>query len=89
MAAKTFAAYVDLISRVQEIVSNEPPKIDFPEEQIKWFKKVIDDHKNVRWTLLFLHQPVWNNPSESFIKMDSFIQDRNFTFFTGQTATRR
>jgi predicted phosphodiesterase len=83
--AKAFAAKVDLFSRVQEIVAGEPPKIDFPEQQIKWFKKVLAENKDVRWTLVFLHQPVWNNPSESFTEIDAAIQDRNFTFFAGHT----
>ena len=36
--AKEFAAKVDLMSRVQEIVAGEPPEIDFQEHQIEWFK---------------------------------------------------
>ena len=84
-AAKAFAAKVDLLNRVQEIVAGEPPKIDFPEQQIEWFKKVLAENRDVRWTLVFLHQPVWNNPSESFKEMDAAIQDRNVTFFAGHT----
>jgi hypothetical protein len=84
-AAKAFAAKVDLLSRVQEMVAGEPPKIDFSEQQIEWFKKVLAENKDVRWTFVFLHQPVWNNPSESFKKMDAAIQGRNFTFFAGHT----
>jgi len=83
--AKDFAAKVDLWSRVQEIVAGEPPKIDFSEQQVEWFKKVLDENKGVRWTLVFLHQPVWNNPSESFKEIDAAIQDRNCTFFAGHT----
>ena len=84
-AAKTFAAKVDLFSRIQEIVAGEPPKIDFSEQQVAWFKKVLAENKDVRWTLVFLHQPVWGNPSESFKEMDALIQDRNFTIFAGHT----
>lgn len=83
--AKAFALKVNLMPRIQEIVAEEPPKIEFPEQQIEWLKKVLDENKDVRWTVLFLHQPVWNNPSESFKKIDTAIQDRNFTFFAGHT----
>jgi 3',5'-cyclic AMP phosphodiesterase CpdA len=84
-AAKAFAAKVDLLPRVQEIVAGEPPKIDFTEQQIDWFKKVLSENTDVRWTLIFLHQPVWNNPSESFKEIDEAIQGRNYTFFGGHT----
>ena len=84
-AAKAFAAKVNLIPRVSEIVAKEPPEVDFPEDQVRWFKKVLEENKDVRWTLVFLHQPVWNNPSSSFQEMDAAIQGRNYTFFAGHT----
>ena len=84
-AAKAFAAEVNLLSRVMEIVAEEPPQIEFPEKQIQWFRKVLEKNQDVRWTLVFLHQPVWNNPSESFKEIDKAIQSRNFTFFAGHT----
>ena len=84
-AAKAFAAEVNLMGRVMEIVAEEPPQIEFPEEQINWFKKVLADNQDVRWTLVFLHQPVWNNPSESFKKIDKAIEGRDYTFFAGHT----
>ncbi len=28
-------------------------------EQIEWAKKEIADHADVRWTLVFIHQPLW------------------------------
>ena len=84
-AAKTFAAEVDLMSRVMEIVAQEPPKIEFPEDQIEWFKKVLAENQDVRWTFVFLHQPVWNNPSDGFKEIDAALQDRDFTAFAGHT----
>ena len=83
--AKEFAAKVELTRRMQEIVAGEPPKIDFPKHQIEWFKKVLAKNKDVRWTFVFMHQPVWNNPSESFKQIDKAIQGRKYTFFAGHT----
>jgi len=60
-------------------------KVEFPEAQQAWLKKVLEDNKDVRWTFLFLHEPVWDNPSESFQNMDQMLQDRDFTFFAGHT----
>ena len=84
-AAKAFAAKVNLIPRVSEIVAEEPPEVDFPEQQVAWFKKVLAENKDVRWTLVFLHQPVWNNPAPSFQEMDAALEGRNYTFFAGHT----
>ena len=84
-AAKAFAAEVNLMGRVMEIVAEEPPKINFPDRQVEWFEKVLAENKDVRWTFVFLHQPVWNSPSESFKRIDAAIQDREYTFFAGHT----
>ena len=85
--AKAFAAKVDLLNRVQEVVKGEPPKIDFEQQRVDWFKKVLAENENVRWTFVFLHQPVWDNPSESFKEMDAAIRrdGRKYTFFAGHT----
>jgi protein-tyrosine phosphatase len=60
-------------------------KVEFPETQRTWLKNVLDANKEVRWTFLFLHEPVWDNPSDSFKEIDRMLQDRDFTFFAGHT----
>jgi protein-tyrosine phosphatase len=60
-------------------------RVEFPETQRAWLKKVLEKNQDVRWTFLFLHEPVWDNPSESFEEMDQMLQDRDFTFFAGHT----
>jgi len=60
-------------------------KVDFPEEQRKWFKKVLAENEDVRWTFVFLHEPVWDNPSDAFKEIDEAIQGRDYTFFAGHT----
>jgi len=60
-------------------------KVQFPEEQRVWFKTVLEKNKDVRWTFVFLHEPVWDNPSDSFKEMDAAIHGRDYTFFAGHT----
>ncbi|MHC4176970.1 MAG: tyrosine-protein phosphatase, partial [Planctomycetota bacterium] len=60
-------------------------KVEFPEEQRAWLKKVLAENKDVRWTFVFLHEPVWDNPSDSFKEIDKAIQGRDYTFFAGHT----
>lgn len=58
-------------------------KVKFPEKQINWFKKVLAENPNVRWTFLFLHEPVWDNPSEGFKEIQNLLISRKHTFFAG------
>ncbi len=60
-------------------------KVEFPEEQRAWFKTVLAENTDVRWTFVFLHEPVWDNPSDSFKEIDQAIQGRDYTFFAGHT----
>ncbi len=58
-------------------------KIEFPEAQRAWLKKTLAESPNVRWTFLFLHRPVWNNPAESFKEIQGMLKSRKHTFFAG------
>ena len=56
---------------------------DFTQEQVDWVGKTCADHPGVRWTFLFLHEPAWENPSESFNAIQGLLGDRGHTFFAG------
>lgn len=69
---------------------------DFPEgqkqatrispEQTAYFAKVLEENKNVRWTIVSMHKPVWNatNADEiGFIAFEKLLQDRPYTMFAG------
>ena len=60
-------------------------KVEFPETQRAWVEKVLADNTDVRWTFVFLHEPVWDNPSESFQAIDRLFEGRDYTFFAGHT----
>lgn len=60
-------------------------KVEFPESQIQWLSEVLENNTDVRWTFVFLHEPVWDNPSESFEKLNTLFKDRDYTFFAGHT----
>ena len=57
--------------------------VEFPEKQMNWIKKTLAENADVRWTFLFLHEPCWENPSESFKKIQSELNGRDHTFFAG------
>jgi len=57
--------------------------LEFPEEQRAWIKKTLAENADVRWTFLFMHEPCWENPSESFKAIEQMLKDRSYTFFGG------
>lgn len=60
------------------------------EEQITYFKKVIEENTNVRWTFLFMHRPVWQGKAdkqEGYEKIEAFLKGRNYCLFSGHHHT--
>jgi hypothetical protein len=67
----------------EAIVAALGKPVEFPGKQMAWIKKTLAENANVRWTFLFMHEPAWENPSESFKAIDEMLKDRGFTFFAG------
>ncbi len=68
--------------------SEDPPQkhdIDnLGDEQLEYFRKVLDKNRNVRWTFLFFHKPMWaREKSSGWDKMEKMLSDRDYTVFTG------
>ena len=57
--------------------------LDFGDEQVASLENILAQNPDVRWTFLFLHEPVWENPSESFEAIQRLLADRDHTFFAG------
>lgn len=56
----------------------------FSREQIEYFKKAIQDHPEVRWTLLFMHHPIWlYKEFNGFEEVEEVLKDRPYTVFAG------
>jgi hypothetical protein len=72
-----------------EFMSNEAivaalgQPVEFPEAQLAWIEQTLAAHPNVRWTFLFMHEPTWENPSDSFNQIEGFLEDRDYTFVAG------
>lgn len=65
--------------------SQDPPIHHLSEAQIGWLKGVLDENRNVRWTLVFLHTPLWHRDSErsSWEKAERLLEGRRHTVFAG------
>lgn len=57
--------------------------VEFPDKQMDWIKKTLAENADVRWTFLFMHEPCWENPSDSFKAIQQLLKDRKHTFFAG------
>ena len=61
-------------------------------EQVEYFQKVLQDNKNVRWTIVCLHKPVWSMPDfdkNNFQLMEKALAGRNYTVFAGHVHRYR
>lgn len=54
------------------------------DEQIEYFREALEANKDVRWTLVFLHQPVWKGRTlENWERLESLLGGRAYTVFAG------
>ncbi len=53
------------------------------DEQIEYFRKVLDDNRYVRWTLIFVHKPIWEDGNESWSEFERLLEGREYTVFAG------
>ena len=67
----------------EAIVAALGQPVEFPDTQMAWIKKTLAENTGVRWTFLFLHEPCWENPSESFKAIEELLKDRDYTFIAG------
>lgn len=55
-------------------------------EQTAYFKKALEENPNVRWTLVFLHKPLWATPDlekNGWAEMEKTLAGRKYTVFCG------
>lgn len=55
------------------------------DEQYDHFAKILAEHRDVRWTFVFLHKPAWRAPylSERFLALEKLLADRPYSVFAG------
>ena len=80
--AKAKAMLAEFMSDEAVIAALGKP-VEFSDEQIAFVKDTLTSHPDARWTFLFLHEPAWENPSETFKAIQNLVKDRNHTFFAG------
>ena len=65
------------------VIAGLAQPVEFKEKQKNWIKKTLAENTEVRWTFLFMHEPCWENPAESFKEIQAMLKGRDHTFFAG------
>ena len=66
------------------VVAGLAQPVEFSDEQMGFIKNTLERHPGVRWTFLFLHEPAWERPSESFKALQEMLKGRDHTFIAGR-----
>ena len=53
------------------------------DEQIEYFRGVLSKNPNIRWTLVFLHRPLWEQNNQSWLEFEELLAESNYTVFAG------
>jgi hypothetical protein len=67
----------------ESVIAGLGKPVDFSDAQIAFLKETLAQNAVPRWTFLFLHDPAWENPSESFKVIQQLLKKRNHTFIAG------
>jgi hypothetical protein len=53
-------------------------------EQSQYFQEIIEHHRDVRWTFVFMHKPAWTRDgATTFDAIEATLADRPYTVFSG------
>src|SRR5262249_39589786 len=58
----------------------------FGAEQLAYVKRVLEENRKARWTLVFLHRPVWtymNVARTGWLDIERALAGRRYTVFAG------
>ena len=68
--------------------SEDGSRASVGEEQIQYLEKTLSENREVRWTFIFIHQPLWaydddDDRDTGWEKVDALIKNRKHTVFAG------
>ncbi len=55
-------------------------------EQLAYFRQVLDDNKDARWSVILMHKPLWLAPdieATGLLDLEKALGNRNYTVFCG------
>jgi hypothetical protein len=66
--------------------TNDGDGVLISEDQIKFLKETIAQNTDVRWTMVFMHHPLWVYADvNGFDQVEEMLENRDYTVFAGHT----
>jgi hypothetical protein len=65
------------------VVAGLAVPVEFSDQQVAFVGDALANNADVRWTFVFLHEPAWENPSESFEAIQGLLAGHEHTVFAG------
>jgi hypothetical protein len=79
--------YKDVLFLLLNTEDRAPKRTEyFGQEQLAYVRRVLAEEKDVRWTLVLMHQPVWtyhNGDGTGWPEIEKALGDRRYTVFAG------
>jgi predicted phosphodiesterase len=63
--------------------SEDPPSHRMSDAQVEFVAKALDENRNVRWTMVFMHKPLWLSEGTGWEKIEAMLVDRPHTVLVG------
>jgi len=63
--------------------TEDPPITHISDQQIDYVRKVLDENTNVRWTFVFMHEPLWGTKNKGWEPIEAMLAKRPHTVFAG------
>jgi 3',5'-cyclic AMP phosphodiesterase CpdA len=64
--------------------SEDPPgSAGIAKEQQAWLAKTLEANSKVRWTVVFVHRPLWTVPGSNWDQVEKALGSRPYTVFCG------
>ena len=64
--------------------TENPLQNSISDEQVEYFKEVLKANPKSRWTLVFMHRPLWDYRDKAgYEKIEELLADRKYTVFSG------
>lgn len=71
-----------VLNTEKSLLGTSRPQVN--QEQLDYAHQVLADNPDVKWTLLFMHQPIWRfGPEANWAQLKSMLGARKFTAFAG------
>ena len=72
------------------VMCTQDPEAKIGPEQADYFANALRQNPDVRWTFVFMHNPLWTAPKDRLIpngwgKIEPLLKDRPYTVFAGHT----